>query len=224
MLGRREQSLRDMAKNGDLESIFPTPVFSYVLPDARDLNAQLREIILEKETAVSSVTRSNLGGWQSDTDLFGWNMPAISDLQYFLGHAVNIATLRVTGQPNLKFRMKLYGWGTVNRSGHYNSVHVHPLATWSGVYYVDPGDDPADTPGGLLEFVHPVAASTMTFFPNVLPSARVVQPKEGMLILFPSYLQHGVRMYNGKRPRIAIPFNAHLNFTESGPGNDEDRP
>jgi len=31
-----------------------------------------------------------------------------------------------------------------------------------------------------------------------------------MLILFPSYLQHSVRMYHGERPRICVAFNAHM--------------
>ena len=95
----------------------------------------------------------------------------------------------------------------MNRKGHYNTVHVHPMATWSGVYYVDPGDDGA---GGLLEFSHPIAASTMTFFPGALPSARLVRPEPGLVILFPSYLQHSVRLYQGERPRVCVPFNAHL--------------
>jgi hypothetical protein len=30
------------------------------------------------------------------------------------------------------------------------------------------------------------------------------------MILFPSYLQHAVRMYHGERPRICVPFNAHV--------------
>jgi hypothetical protein len=50
----------------------------------------------------------------------------------------------------------------------------------------------------------------MSFFPGVLPSARLVRPQAGMMILFPSYLQHSVRIYQGERPRICIPFNAHI--------------
>jgi uncharacterized protein (TIGR02466 family) len=207
-------AITEMARNGQLENIFSTPVFSHVLQDVQSLNAQLRDLILERETTGHSAVRSNQGGWQSEPDFFRWDAPPIAALQQYVGHAINIATVRVTGQPKLKFQMELYGWATVNRHGHYNSVHVHPMATWSGVYYVDPGDENPETRGGLLEFVHPIAASAMTFFPNVLPSARVVQPKEGMVIMFPSYLQHGVRVYRGERPRISIPFNAHLRLAE----------
>jgi uncharacterized protein (TIGR02466 family) len=207
---RLEPIVADLVQNGQLESVFATPIFSHALKDSESLNSQLRELILEIEGKGSKISRSNQGGWQSAPDFFRWDKPPVTSLERHIGHAINVATLRVTAKPELRFRMDLYGWAAVNRSGHYNTTHVHPMATWSGVYYVDPGDDETGEPGGLLEFIHPVAASVMTFFPNVLPSARVVQPKAGMLILFPSYLQHSVRMYRGEKPRICVPFNAHL--------------
>jgi uncharacterized protein (TIGR02466 family) len=110
----------------------------------------------------------------------------------------------------MRAKFDLFGWGAVNRQGHYNTVHVHPLGTWSGVYYVDPGEMGTDSSDGNLEFAHPVPAAAMTFFPSVLPSARLVRPQAGLMILFPSYLLHSVRMYRGGRPRICVPFNAHL--------------
>ena len=124
--------------------------------------------------------------------------------------AVDIATIRATAPNVFRGQYELFAWGAVNRKGHYNTVHLHPQATWSGVYYVDPGDTEGVDPGGRLEFVHPVAAAAMTFLPAVLPSARLVKPVKGMFILFPSYLHHSVRMYEGARPRICVPFNAHL--------------
>jgi uncharacterized protein (TIGR02466 family) len=203
----RLDSITDVAKNGQLENVFATPIFSHVLKNVETLNSQLGELILEKEGTGPEVSRSNQGGWQSTPDFFRWDRPAIGTLGRHIDQVVKIATLRVTAKTELTFRTELYGWAAVNRKGHYNTTHVHPMATWSGVYYVDPGDEQA---GGMLEFVHPVGASVMTFFPNVLPSARVVQPKAGMLILFPSYLQHSVRIYHGEKPRICVPFNAHL--------------
>jgi uncharacterized protein (TIGR02466 family) len=213
MPDNRIDPVSDMARNGQLEYVFSTPIFSHVLRDMERLNAQLRDLILEMERRGPGIARSNQGGWQSSPDFFRLDSQPIAALERWICHAINIATLRVTARPDLKLRVELHGWAAVNRNGHYNTTHVHPLATWSGVYYVDPGDAQSENPGGLLEFVHPVAASVMTFFPNVLPSARVVQPKAGMLILFPSYLQHSVQMYRGERPRICVPFNAHLHTT-----------
>ncbi|MCK8517270.1 2OG-Fe(II) oxygenase family protein [Methylonatrum kenyense] len=218
MIRKDAGTLGDMARNAQFEDLFATPVFSHVLRNVETLNTELRELILERERTTPSMAKSNQGGWQSAPDFFRWSEPPVAAIESFIGHAISIATLRVTAQPELQFGVELYGWAAVNRKGHYNTTHVHPMATWSGVYYVDPGNASEDTPSAVLEFAHPVTASVMTFFPNVLPSARVVKPRAGMLILFPSYLQHSVRMYHGESPRICVPFNAHMAMVGKGHG------
>ena len=200
----------DLARNGGTEHLFATPIFWHVFQGVDPLNVELREQILAQERAAPSMIKSNQGGWQSPTDVFRWSGAAVATLRRLAGSAVEIATSRLPLPAAFRGEFHLCGWAAVNRAGHYNTVHVHPMATWSGVYYVDPGDEPVEGGGGLLEFAHPVAASVMSFFPGALPSARLVRPEAGMVILFPSYLQHSVRLYHGERPRICVPFNAHL--------------
>jgi uncharacterized protein (TIGR02466 family) len=205
------ESLEEVATSGRIELLFPTPFFWHVLSNAEALNAELRELILEQERTAPSVVKSNQGGWQSPTDFFTWNSPAVAALERYASRAVEVATGRVLARFDARIDFRLSGWAAVNRKGHYNTTHVHPGATWSGVYYVDPGDpEPPGAPGPLVELSHPIGASVMTFFPGVLPSARIVRPEAGMIILFPSYLQHSVRLYDGERPRICVPFNAHM--------------
>ena len=199
----------DIAGTGQIENMFSTPVFWCVLRDVDALNAELRDLILEQERASTSMVKSNQGGWQSPSEFFRWEGPAVATLARYARRAVEVATSRIIPQ-NLRMEFHLSSWAAVNRKGHYNTTHVHPMATWSGVYYVDAGDEKPDSQGGLLEFDHPIMASVMTFFSGVLPSARLVRPEAGMMILFPSYLQHSVRMYTGERPRICVPFNAHI--------------
>jgi uncharacterized protein (TIGR02466 family) len=203
-------TITDMAKNGQVEHMFSTPIFRYVFKDVDALNAALRDLILERERTVPSVSKSNQGGWQSPSDFFSWPVPEVATLEQLAVGSLKVATARAPIPPNLRVEFDLSGWAAVNRKGDYNTTHVHPGATWSGVYYIDAGDEAADAPGAVLEFSHPVTAALMTFFPGVLPSARVVRPENGMIILFPSYLQHSVRMYNGERPRVCVPFNGRL--------------
>lgn len=204
--------MADIAGTGQIENMFSTPVFWCVLKDVDALNAELRDLILEQERASTSMVKSNQGGWQSPSEFFRWEGAAVATLARYARRAVEVATSRIIPQ-NLRMEFHLSSWAAVNRKGHYNTTHVHPMATWSGVYYVDPGDESPDSAGGLLEFDHPIMASVMTFFPGVLPSARLVRPEAGMMILFPSYLQHSVRMYTGERPRICVPFNAHIRIS-----------
>lgn len=201
--------LADMAKSGQIENLFPTPLFWHVFRGVDGLNSELRDLILEQERAAPSMVKSNQGGWQSPTEFFRWEGPAVATLARYARRAVEIATSRIVPQ-NIRIEFHLSSWAAVNRKGHYNTTHVHPMATWSGVYYVDPGDEPQDGIGAAIEFSHPVSGSVMAFFPGVLPSARLVRPEAGMMILFPSYLQHSVRMYTGERPRVCVPFNAHV--------------
>lgn len=203
-----QNPIADLMRNGQVENIFPTPIFWHLIKDTQDLNAGLRSLILERERTLPTASKSNIGGWQSQPDFFAWKEPEVATLLHYVKGALDIATIRVTAPQCIRGQFDVFGWAAVNRDGHYNTVHLHPASTWSGVYYVDPGDEAP--PSGQLEFTHPVPAAGMTFFPNVLTSTRLVEPKAGMIILFPSYLLHSVRIYRGERPRICVPFNAHL--------------
>ena len=203
------EAVADVGRHGQIENIFATPIFWHVLKNADALNAELRDVILAREKTTPPVVKSNQGGWQSPPDLFDWNEPAIRSLCGYIMAAVNAATARIGVPPKFKIEFDLYGWAAVNRKGHYNTTHVHPMSTWSGTYYVEAGDEAPEAPGAQLEFSHPISASPMGFFPGILPSARLVKPETGMIILFPSYLQHSVRMYGGEKPRICVAFNAH---------------
>jgi uncharacterized protein (TIGR02466 family) len=201
--------VQDMATNGQIENIFSTPLFSHVLQNVDALNAELRDLILERERTTPSAAKSNIGGWQSEADFLTWGGSAVTTLGRYLVTAVEIATARLPlVAPKLNIRFELVAWAAVNRRGHYNASHVHPTATWSGVYYVDPGDRPQHGAGAVLEFEHPVQAMVMNFFPGLVPSSLVVRPEAGLVVLFPSSLVHHVRIYQGERPRICVPFNA----------------
>jgi uncharacterized protein (TIGR02466 family) len=205
-----QNPIADLMRNGQVENIFPTPIFYHVIKDCEELNDGLRTLILDRERIIPSASKSNIGGWQSQPDFFSWDAPEAVALLRYVRSALDIATIRVTAPQCVRAQFDVFGWAAVNRNGHYNTVHLHPGSTWSGVYYVDPGDGGADAaPSGQLEFVNPVPAAGMTFFPNALTSARLVEPKAGLIILFPSYLLHSARVYRGERPRICVPFNAH---------------
>lgn len=199
-----------MATNGRIENLFPTPMFSHVLKDVESLNAELRDLILERERTTPSAGKSSIGGWQSQPDFLTWGGSTIATLGRYLATAVEIATAKLPlVAPNLKIQFELVAWASVNRKGHYNTSHVHPGATWSGVYYVDPGDEPEGKGrSAVLELEHPIQAMVMNFFPGLLPSTLVVRPEAGLIVLFPGSLVHNVRIYQGERPRICVAFNA----------------
>ncbi len=194
-----------MARDARLEPLFPVPVFRHVLTGVETLNDELTGIILDRAARSAGERKSNQGGWQSAGDFFRWPGNAVATLARYCEQALDIATARLPLPAEYGYGFQVYGWAAVNRNGDYNITHVHPMSTWSGVYYVDAGDGP-----GALELAHPDAAALMSFFPGLLPSEEVVQPESGLLILFPGYLRHSVRRYEGQRPRICVAFNAQL--------------
>ena len=40
-----------------------------------------------------------------------------------------------------------------------------------------------------------------------MDTALNIKPKEGLLVLFPSYLAHGQKLYTGEKDRIVVAFN-----------------
>ncbi len=60
----------------------------------------------------------------------------------------------------------LSAWANVNRPGDFNKMHTHPGATWSGVYYVDPGDADHTAEGTAIHISDPYPARTNIFSPS----------------------------------------------------------
>ena len=101
-------------------------------------------------------------------------------------------------------------WAIINRGGSANLRHQHGNSTISGAYYVR-----APINSGDIVFYDPRPAPVYSY-PNVvnpnLLNAQVngVNPKEGSLVLFPSYLDHSVNENLTNEERIVISFNIRI--------------
>lgn len=201
---------------GDVFYGFPTPILMRVVPELARLNAGLQELALAKESADQGVIKSNSGGWQSDQGLFEWQHPAIAELQ----RRVSEATVEITGKTcgqavqGLTMDMHLNGWVNVSRDRSYNRIHTHPDCTWSGVYYVSVGEpETGVSDNGSIEFLDP----RMAVHGGPLPGRPFggpmrVAPEPGLMLMFPSWLQHWVHPFQGRGERISIAFNVTLRF------------
>ena len=99
-------------------------------------------------------------------------------------------------------------WVNVMENGAIHGPHIHPHAVISGTYYVSVPDK-----AGSIRFEDPRLAMLMAAPPKK-KTARLqnqsfvtVTPKPGMLLLWESWLRHGVEPNAAKRPRISISFN-----------------
>lgn len=204
-----------MEKNVGLA--FPTPVGNFHIPEAGPVNAELRQIILDRERADAAATRkSNVGGWHSKSDLMSWPEPPIATLRQWFVDGVNSvvqASIDLTraGGVNRPFggSLQFVAWANVSRKGNYHRIHNHPGSSWSGVYYVDAGQEvPAQPLSGVLELLDPRPFTEMVFTPGEpFGQKAIIRPRAGSMVIFPGWLYHFVNPYLGEGERISVAFN-----------------
>ncbi len=192
-------------------NIFGSPLMAHHWPNAESLNEALRVSILEHEGSESGEAKTNVGGWHSASGQLEFCGVAGRTLIAHMLEMADEATARVFkeyGHPVRKLAWTLYAWANVNRTGHFNRMHTHPGATWSGTYYVDAGTagDPSAEPAPLHLF-DPCQGRANTFLTGIVPSSFTIRPEAGLMVLFPSYLAHMVFPQTRAAPRISIAFN-----------------
>jgi uncharacterized protein (TIGR02466 family) len=99
-------------------------------------------------------------------------------------------------------------WVNVMDKGAIHAPHIHPHSAVSGTYYVT-----VPSRAGAIRFEDPRLAMLMAAPPrkkNARPENRTfvtVAPRPGMLLLWESWLRHGVEPNGARSPRISISFN-----------------
>ena len=197
-----------LKSDGDTLLAFPTPIHQARYNGVGELNAEVAKRILALRTKSAGVQKSNIGGWHSEATL-------LQDLGEPYGSQLGrmfVETVRALlgnlfeGMEALPTRVNVDAWAIVNEAGHSNQPHIHAGCAWSGVYYVavEPGM------GGEIYFQDPRTEAVMCPHPyNLLGTAALVTiaPSPGLMLVFPSFVYHGVHPYRGTQPRISIAFN-----------------
>jgi uncharacterized protein (TIGR02466 family) len=190
-------------------NVFATPLVTHRWEDGPDLNPLLRERILVHEAESGGIGKSNRGGWHSETGLLEFCGDPGQRLVRHMHELADEATRRLLAEHRQEIRpirWTLSAWANVNRSGDFNMMHVHPGASWSGTYYVDTGDPVDPERGSSLHLLDPCQGRSLTMPPQV-PNSIFINPKPGLMVLFPSYVPHMVFPHNGNSARISIAFN-----------------
>ena len=201
-----------------LDLLWPTPLLKLADPIAAENNAALLALLLRLSRDAPGVQKTNMGGWQSDVDLFERREPAIAVLRTRAYHAVfrYLQAMAPAGSTG-KFEVSIgSAWANVNNRSHANTPHLHPGAQLAGVYYVDDGGSRA----GGVRLVDPRPQASMVPVParwtrGMGEHVRVAS-LPGLFVLFPAWLQHYVVAHEGDRPRASVSFNVRLTFPDDG--------
>ena len=165
-------------------------------------NEAMYKKIKELETTTDSVYLSNLGGFQSATDRFDMMTtdPVFQPLRNLILHVI---------EKELNFKAKKFEvdrmWCNVNTKDDFNMIHSHGQFQFSGAYYVKAPKD-----SGQIVFRDPrPAAITNEFVTSQFNGGEVyrIEPEEGKLLIFPSYLDHMVMPSKSDDDRVSISWN-----------------
>jgi uncharacterized protein (TIGR02466 family) len=101
-------------------------------------------------------------------------------------------------------------WVNIVPKYTYHGLHLHPLSTLSGTYYLS-----VPPKSGAIQFEDPRLASFMAAPPRrkqVKPENQNffrIQPKAGRIVLFESWLRHEVLQNQDDSDRVSVSFNYH---------------
>lgn len=206
-----------------IRDYFPVPIGEAQLPNPEELNGALKTRFLDWEanepprtTVPTPVIKEAV--YESDFSLFRRQDPHIQRLARFcLGHVGQMVMQmnRYSSEEMQRLRIYDHSWYHITRLGGYTGPHNHPMASWSGVYCVAPGEASASHPeSGVLRLFDSRAEANMyidagnAHLGNSYAFGNLGwQLQPGQLIIFPSYLFHEVAPFWGADERITVAFN-----------------
>ncbi len=195
MSGRQANAVE---KSGVLK-LFPTYVWATQL--TRDFFEPLNDAIVARLETLRPTVDS--GQWQTRQDLH--RDPAFAPLM----QAVQQTARGICDSLTLMYEnIVVTGcWANVSERGHPHRPHIHPNNFLSGAYYVRTAAG-ADA----IHFHDPRMQAAMIVPPardqnRANPDRVTLDVREGMLVMFPAWLQHSVPPNLSDRTRISVAFN-----------------
>jgi uncharacterized protein (TIGR02466 family) len=177
-------------------SLWPTTVY---VSDYQVYDDSMLDEINRLSTIPNTIKKSNSGGWQSEADLYRNSV--------FKPLCQHISTIcfKVFGKDCTTIHQM---WAGINKKYDHNVIHNHGAQyNISGVYYLEVPKD-----SGNIVFRDPRSVATLiadrTLFG--MSECETFIPYNGLLLLFPSFLDHYVTPNNSESDRISISFDLTL--------------
>jgi uncharacterized protein (TIGR02466 family) len=191
-------------------SLFESHVSVGILPNHQALNKALLKDIqhFSKEDKMGKDwSKVNyIGGFTSYGSLSDMQerCPSFSTLQEKLQPFVEKFSKQLSWQIKKQTLSMNSCWFNIMPKNTQHASHLHPHSVISGAYYVSA---PKGSVGIKLE------DPRMIYFMNspVRDLVHEISPKEGMFVLFESWMRHEVPVNRSQKPRVSISFNYSLN-------------
>ena len=195
------------------DALFVTRLYRGRIAVARDLEKTCLGVAAEDRAGQRWAKEHGYGGYTSYASLDDLTQRAslFADLERAIARQVGAFARELQfdlGGRKLKLDSL---WINVMAKGAIHAPHIHPHSVISGTYYVT-----APPKSGAIHFEDPRLAMLMAAPPkkkNARPENRSfvdVMPKAGMLLLWESWLRHGVEPNAARSPRISVSFNYRM--------------
>ena len=200
MSGVRSSHPAPLYSNMQRENWFSTPIwYDYT---EFDFGVVAHKCLQLRESNYPNRVLSNNGGWQS-RDI---NLSEYSEL-IIIKNILNEKILEMSKDidPNVVLELN-NTWININEPGNSNRTHFHPASAFSGTIYISVNEN-----SGRIAFYNDaspqkhypfVCETSPLFFKNVFYT-----PKNGMIVMFPSWIPHEVEANMSNTHRISISFN-----------------
>ena len=188
---------------------FSTPIWASKINNFENVNNEMFEYIISLQIKdPSGVVKSNFKGWHSKNFDLKNDQPKkfIENIKNNINLAIEDMGWDLTKQSvNIKSI-----WAIVNEKDAWNQKHHHSNSDLSAAYYVSAHENCGDIvfydPRPAPVHNHPISKTANKLNATV----NSIRPESGMLVLFPSYLEHSVNPNLSKKKRIVISFNLSL--------------
>lgn len=161
-------------------------------------------------TQTHPLDQSLVGGTQTLEKLFDYHAPIIHQLKAALHEQTNewIAKLpRDNKHPLLrritKEVVETDSWSVILKSQGFHKSHFHPAGWLSSPYYIKlPSAMSSANNQGCIELGKPGFAAQ-----SPLSAEKIVRPKQGLLVQFPSYMWHGTVPFASDDERVTVAYD-----------------
>lgn len=195
-----------MQTNYEILELFPTPIFTTTLPQEF---ASVVPWFYKQEMLSEEVDSSNYGERSKNSYIL--NEPECSKLgNHILDLVPQFGKTLGFDYDSYKFSQS---WLSYKHPGQHHTMHTHPNSLISGVFYF--GEPVEKTPA--VKFHKPTMGMNVSYIsPKVLADKREskygwtefsIEFSPGLLILFPSHLNHSVPLNETDVTRCSLAFN-----------------
>ena len=195
-----------------VNAVFQTPMSYY---ENKDLISDLKEYIVSKETRgiesnCAVGIKHNLV--ESRFDFLYDDEPILENTRIWINFCLKDTINTIQMQKNDYSITFNESWYHITKRNGMHESHIHPGCSWCGIFYIQSGDNSS----GETVFENPIKSTYIDYgnqYLNNLSTVRI-KAKDGLLVLFPSYLNHYQSLYKGDEDRIVVAFNSTIKKLE----------